>query len=115
VVYTEAPGPAAYIGRARVVPWRNRRGHFAVQRLFDFAGDRDPALRMDRITDNALKVARFLSDHAKVRWVNYAGLEQHRDHAPALGYLGGKPSGVLTFGVEGGVEGGARFQALAAV
>ena len=79
--------------------------------------ERTLALRMDRITDNTLKVARFLSGHAKVKWVNYAGLEQHRDHALALKYLGGKPSGVLTFGVnaggdggEGGVEGGARFQ-----
>ncbi len=67
-------------------------------------------LRMDRITENALAVAQFLSGHPKVRWVNYAGLENHPDHALARKYLGGRPSGILTFGVEGGREGGARFQ-----
>ena len=67
-------------------------------------------MRLDRITDNTLKVAQFLQRHSKVKWVNYAGLPEHPDHALALKYLGGRPSGVLTFGVEGGREGGARFQ-----
>jgi O-acetylhomoserine (thiol)-lyase len=48
--------------------------------------------------------------HAKVGWVNYAGLEDHRDHALAKKHLGGKPSGILTFGVQSGYEGGARLQ-----
>lgn len=111
VVYTEALGPAAYIGRARVVPLRNTGAAISPFNAFlILQGIETLALRMDRITDNTLKVAQFLSGHAKVKWVNYAGLEQHRDYALALKYLGGKPSGVLTFGVEGGVEGGARFQ-----
>ena len=111
VVYTEALGLAAYIGRARVVPLRNTGAAISPFNAFlILQGIETLALRMERITDNARKVAQFLSAHAKVKWVNYAGLEEHRDHALAKKYLGGRPSGVLTFGVEGGVEGGARFQ-----
>ncbi|OFA03224.1 O-acetylhomoserine aminocarboxypropyltransferase/cysteine synthase family protein [Duganella sp. HH101] len=111
VVYTEALGPAAYIGRARVVPLRNTGAAISPFNAFlILQGIETLALRMERITENARKVAQFLSTHAKVKWVNYAGLEDHRDHALAQKYLGGRPSGVLTFGVEGGVEGGARFQ-----
>lgn len=111
VVYTEALGPAAYIGRARVVPLRNTGAAISPFNAFlILQGIETLALRMERITDNALKIARFLGDHPKVKWVNYAGLPDHRDHALAAKYLGGRPSGVLTFGVEGGREGGARFQ-----
>ena len=111
VVYTEALGAAAYIGRARVVPLRNMGAAISPLNAFlILQGIETLALRMDRITENALKVAQFLSKHKNVKWVNYAGLPEHRDHALALKYLGGRPSGVLTFGVEGGREGGARFQ-----
>ncbi|MBV8634636.1 MAG: aminotransferase class I/II-fold pyridoxal phosphate-dependent enzyme, partial [Burkholderiaceae bacterium] len=111
VVYTEALGPAAYIGRARVVPLRNTGAAISPFNAFlILQGIETLALRLDRITDNALKVAQFLERHKKVKWVNYAGLPEHPDHALAVKYLGGRPSGVLTFGVEGGREGGARFQ-----
>ena len=111
VVYTEALGPAAYIGRARVVPLRNTGAAISPFNAFlILQGMETLELRMERIVENARAVAGFLSGHAKVKWVNYAGLEQHRDHALAQKYLGGRPSGVLTFGVDGGVEGGARFQ-----
>jgi O-acetylhomoserine (thiol)-lyase len=111
VVYTEALGAAAYIGRARVVPLRNTGAAISPFNAFlILQGIETLALRLERITENALKVAQFLLRHKKVKWVNYAGLPEHRDHALALKYLGGRPSGVLTFGVEGGREGGARFQ-----
>lgn len=111
VVYTEALGAAAYIGRARVVPLRNTGAAISPFNAFlILQGIETLALRLDRITDNTLKVAQFLQRHSKVKWVNYAGLPEHPDHALALKYLGGRPSGVLTFGVEGGREGGARFQ-----
>ncbi len=111
VVYTEALGPAAYIGRARVVPLRNTGAAISPFNAFlILQGIETLALRLDRITDNTLKVAQFLERHEKVKWVNYAGLPEHGDHALAVKYLGGRPSGVLTFGVEGGREGGARFQ-----
>ena len=111
VVYTEAFGPAAFIGRARVVPLRNMGAAISPFNVFlILQGIETLALRMDRITDNTRKVAEYLSKHAKVKWVNYAGLAEHKDHALAQKYMGGKPSGILTFGVQGGVEGGTRFQ-----
>jgi len=111
VVYTEALGPAAYIGRARVVPLRNTGGAISPFNAFlILQGIETLALRLDRITENALKVAEYLDRHPKVRWVNYAGLPDHPSHDLAVKYLGGRPSGVLTFGVSGGREGGARFQ-----
>ena len=111
VVYTEALGAAAYIGRARVVPLRNTGGAISPFNAFlILQGIETLALRLDRITENTLKVAEYLDGHAKVRWVNYAGLPDHPSHDLAVKYLGGRPSGVLTFGVTGGREGGARFQ-----
>ncbi len=111
VVYTEALGAAAYIGRARVVPLRNTGAAISPFNAFlILQGIETAALRLDRITANAIAVARYLQRHKKVKWVNYAGLESHPDHALAKKYLGGRPSGILTFGVEGGLEGGARFQ-----
>ncbi len=101
VVYTEAFGPAAYIGRARVVPLRNMGAAISPFNAFlILQGIETLALRMERITENTIKVAKFLQKHAKVGWVNYAGLPEHPDHALAQKYLGGKPSGLLTFGVK---------------
>jgi O-acetylhomoserine (thiol)-lyase len=114
VVYTEALGPAAYIGRARVVPLRNTGAAISPFNAFlILQGIETLALRMERITDNALKVAQFLQKHSKVAWVNFAALPGHPDHALAQKYLGGKASGLLTFGVKApegqGREAGARF------
>ncbi|MFN6994486.1 MAG: O-acetylhomoserine aminocarboxypropyltransferase/cysteine synthase family protein [Aquincola tertiaricarbonis] len=102
VVYTEALGPAAYIGRARVVPLRNMGSAISPFNSFQILqGIETLALRMDRISANALAVAQHLKQHPQVAWVNYAGLEDHPDHALARKYLGGKASGLLTFGVKG--------------
>lgn len=111
VVYTEALGAAAYIGRARVVPLRNTGAALSPFNAFlILQGIETLALRMDRITDNTRKIAEYLSQHKKVKWVNYAGLPDHKDHALAKKYMNGKPSGILTFGVDGGREAGGRFQ-----
>jgi len=114
VVYTEALGLAAYIGRARVVPLRNTGAAISPFNAFlILQGVETLALRMDRICDNALAVAQYLRGHAKVAWVNYAALEEHPDHALVKKYLSGKASGILTFGLKGsagsGRERGARF------
>ena len=67
-------------------------------------------LRMERINANTLAVARYLQQHHGVAWVNYASLEDHPDHALAKRYLrDGGASGLLTFGLPGGREAGARF------
>jgi len=110
VVYTEALGQAAYIGRARVVPLRNTGAAISPFNAFLILQGIDTlALRLDRINSNALAIAQHLSTHPKVKWVNYAGLETHPDHALAKKYLRGKASGVLTFGIEGGRAAGERF------
>jgi O-acetylhomoserine (thiol)-lyase len=111
VVYTEALGPAAYIGRARVVPLRNMGAAISPFNAFMILqGIETLPLRMDRICDNALAVAKHLQAHPKVKWVRYAGLPGDPGHALAQRYMGGRASGLLTFGVTGGREGGARFQ-----
>jgi O-acetylhomoserine (thiol)-lyase len=110
VVYTEALGPAAYIGRARVVPLRNTGAAISPFNAFQILqGIETLALRMDRINSNALAVAAYLQKHAKVAWVNYAALPDHPEHALVQKYLRGHGSGVLTFGLPGGREAGARF------
>ena len=111
VVYTEALGPAAFIGRARVVPLRNTGAALSPQSAFlILQGIETLALRMDRICENSLAVARYLQKHPKVRWVNYAGLPDHPSHGLAQKYMGGRASGILTFGIDGGLAAGARFQ-----
>jgi O-acetylhomoserine (thiol)-lyase len=112
VVYTEALGAAAYIGRARVVPLRNTGAALSPFNAFlILQGIETLALRMDRINENTLKIAQYLQKHPKVSWVNYAGLPDNRYHELAQKYLGGKASGLLTFGVKSaeGRVAGARF------
>ena len=110
VTYTEAFGPAAFIGRCRVVPLRNTGAALSpftafliLQRLETLA------LRMERHCENALKVAQYLQSHPQVAWVKYAGLADHPEHALAQRYMGGKPAAILSFGIQGGQEAGARF------
>jgi O-acetylhomoserine (thiol)-lyase len=111
VVYTEALGPAAYIGRARTVPLRNMGAAISPFNAFlILQGLETLPLRMDRIGENARKVAEFLKGHAKVNWVNYSGLPDHKDYPLVQKYMRGNASGILNFGVKGGREAGARFQ-----
>jgi len=110
VVYTEALGPAAYIGRARVVPLRNMGAPLSPFNAFlILQGIETLPVRMDRICDNTLAVARFLAAHPQVSWVNYAGLADHPSHGLVKKYMKGQASGILTFGVKGGRKAGERF------
>jgi len=111
VVYTEAFGPAAFIGRVRTVLLRNTGAAISPFNSFlILQGLETLALRMDRHVENATAIAQWLKAHPKVDWVNYAGLPEHKDHALIQKYFGGKASGLLTFGVKGGRDAGARFQ-----
>jgi len=113
VVYTEALGAAAYIARARVVPLRNMGAALSPMNAFQILqGIETLALRMDRICDNALAIARHLRNHPKVGWVNYAGLPDHRDHGLVQQYMGGRASGIISFGLraDDAIAAGARFQ-----
>jgi len=113
VVYTEALGPAAYIGRARVVPLRNTGAALSPMNAFQILqGVETLALRMDRICENALRVAKHLRSHTKVGWVNYAGLPDHPDHALVKKYMGARASVIISFGLKASdsLQAGARFQ-----
>ncbi|SEQ45935.1 O-acetylhomoserine aminocarboxypropyltransferase/cysteine synthase family protein [Giesbergeria anulus] len=102
VVYTEALGAAAFIGRARVVPLRNMGAALAPLNAFlILQGIETLALRMDRICDNTQALAQYLEQHPKVEWVRYAGLPNHPDHALVQRQLGGKASGILSFSLKG--------------
>ncbi len=114
VVYTEALGPAAFIGRARVVPLRSTGSALSPFNAFlILQGIETLALRMDRTCENAMAVAQYLKEHPKVDWVNYAGLPDHPDHAIVQKQMGGRASGILSFGLKApegkAIEAGARF------
>jgi len=110
VVYTEKFGPAAFIARARTVPLRNTGAALAPMNAFLLLqGLETLALRMERHTDNALKVAQFLKAHPLVAWVSYAGLPDHPHHELGRKYMQGKPSAILSFGLKGGYAAGVRF------
>ena len=110
VVYTEAFGPAAYIGRARTVPLRNTGSALSpMNAFFIMQGLETLNLRMERHCENAVAVAKFLKSHDKVEWVNYAGLEDDPGHSLAKKYCLGTPASLLTFGVKGGFEAGVKF------
>ena len=110
VIYTEALGPAAYIGRCRVVPLRNTGSAISPHNAFlILQGLETLGLRMDRHCENAQKLAEFLDQHNKVEWVNYAALTSSEHHQNCQKITGGKASGILSFGIKGGSEAGAKF------
>ena len=110
VVYTEALGEAAFIGRARTVPLRNTGSALSpINAFLLMQGLETLSLRMERHCENALAVARFLEAHAKVDWVNFGGLESDNYHGLANKYCGGTPSSLLTFGIQGGFDAGVKF------
>ena len=110
VVYTEALGPAAYIGRCRVVPLRNTGAAISPMNAFQILqGLETLGLRMERHCENAQAVAEYLQAHPKVEWVNYAGLAESPHRVTCEKITGGKASGILSFGITGGAEAGAKF------
>ncbi len=110
VVYTEALGPAAYIGRCRVVPLRNTGAALSPMNAFQILqGLETLGLRMERHCENAEKLADYLSRHEKIEWVNYAGLPDSPYYPLCQSVTGGKASGILSFGIRGGIEACTKF------
>lgn len=110
VVYTEALGEAAYIGRCRVVPLRNTGAALSPQNAFlILQGIETLGLRMERHCENAEKAAAFLQQHEKVSWVNYAALPDSPYYETCQNITHGKASGIISFGIKGGREAGGRF------
>ncbi|SDL73189.1 O-acetylhomoserine aminocarboxypropyltransferase/cysteine synthase family protein [Tessaracoccus oleiagri] len=110
-VWTEAAGPAAYVIRARTVLLRNTGAAISPMSAFLLLqGVETLHLRMERHSDNALKVARYLEGHDAVAWVNYPGLESSASHEVAKRILvDGKFGGILSFGLKAGREAGSKF------
>jgi len=110
VVYTEALGPAAFIGRARTVPLRNTGAAISPMSAWQLLqGLETLYLRMERHVANAQAVAEHLAAHPKVTRVDYAGLPDSPYHALAQKYTAGRPSALLSFEVDGGHAAAVRF------
>ena len=110
VVYVEALGPAAFIGRARVVPLRNTGAAISPFNSFlILQGIETLPVRMDRHCENALKAATYLQGHPQVVWVNYPALPDSPAKPLVDKYMGGRGSSILSFGIKGGREAGAKF------
>jgi O-acetylhomoserine (thiol)-lyase len=108
--FTEAFGPLSFIIKARVQGLRDTGGCMAPFNSFLFLqGVETLHLRMQRHSENALAVARHLSSHPAVEWVNYPGLESSRYHALAKKYLPTGAGALVTFGIKGGYEAGKRL------
>ena len=108
--YTEKFGAAAYITKARVAFLRDMGSTMSPFNAFlTNLGVETLALRMERHSSNALAAARFLENHPNVSWVNYPLLESSQSFDLARKYLSGGASGIIAFGVKGGVESGKKF------
>jgi O-acetylhomoserine (thiol)-lyase len=109
-VLADVLGPAAFIGRARIVGLRDFGGCQAPFNSFlNIIGLETLALRMQRHVENAQAVARFLKHHPAVTWVNYPGLPEHESYERAQKYLPKGAGAVLGFGIKGGREAGRKF------
>lgn len=110
VVYTEAVGPIAYIIKARVQLLRDLGASISPFNSFLLLqGLETLHLRLERHSENALKVARYLEQHELVEWVSYAGLESHPSYELAKKYLPKGQGAILTFGIKGGAEAGKKL------
>ena len=108
--FYETFGDFAYIMKARVEGLRDFGPALSPFNSFLFLqGLETLKLRMDCHSRNALEVARFLSGHSRVAWVNYPGLPSSRYHALAQKYLPKGAGAIMSFGIRGGLEAGKRF------
>lgn len=107
VVYTDAVGPIAYIIKARVQLLRDMGAAISPFNAFLLLqGLETLHLRMERHSENALKVAQFLEAHEGVQSVSYSGLSSHPSYELAQKYLPKGQGAILTFEIKGGIEAG---------
>ena len=110
VVYTEALGPAAFIGRCRVVPLRNTGAALSPHSAFlIMQGLETLGLRIKQHCENALALAKYLEGHESVDWVNYAALPNDKYNALCKKITNGQASGIISFGIKGGIQAGTKF------
>jgi len=110
VRYADDIGPAAYIIKARVQLLRDTGAAISPFNAFLLLqGIETLPLRMERHSENALKVAQFLDQHEAVEWVNYPGLPNNAYYDAAQKYLPKGQGAIFTFGIKGGVEAGRKL------
>ena len=110
VVYTEALGPAAFIGRCRVVPLRNTGAALSPYSAFQIMqGLETLGLRIERHCENALALAKYLESHDRVEWINYAALPNDKYNDMCKKITNGQASGIISFGIKGGIDAGTKF------
>lgn len=110
IQYTKALGPLAYIIKARVQLLRDMGSCLSPFNSFLFLqGLETLHLRMERHSQNALRVARWLKEHPQVSWVNYPGLEDSPYYNLAQKYMPKGQGAILTFGIKGGREAGRKL------
>lgn len=110
ICYTEAFGNLAYIVKARTQMLRDLGPALSPFNSFLFlTGLETLPLRMERHSENALKVAKFLEEHQRVSWVSYPGLASHPTHATAAKYHRGGYGAMVGFGINGDLETAKRF------
>lgn len=110
LVFSQAFGPLAYILKARVQGLRDTGAAISPFNAFLLLqGLETLGLRMERHSQNALAVAKYLQEHEKVEWVNYPGLSSSPSYALAQKYLPKGQSGLVGFGVKGGRAAGKTF------
>ncbi|MDF2571307.1 MAG: mdeA 3 [Sporomusa sp.] len=110
IKYTEALGNLAYIVRLRVQVLRDMGACLSPFNSFMFLqGLETLHLRMERHSQNALAVAKYLENHELVSWVSYPGLASHTDNHLSQKYFPKGVGAMLTFGIKGGLEAGRTF------
>jgi len=110
LVYSDAVGPIAYIIKARVQLLRDIGASLSPFNSFLLLqGLETLHLRMERHSENALKVAQYLEKHPAVSNVNYPGLESHPSYELTRKYLPKGAGAILTFEINGGVEAGKKL------
>ena len=108
--YTEKFGSAAFIGCCRVVPLRETGACLSPNNAYIILlGLESLGVRMERHCKNALELAKYLERHESVKWVNYAALPNDRYHNVCKKITNGHASGIISFGIKGGKEAGAKF------
>jgi O-acetylhomoserine (thiol)-lyase len=110
LIYADHYGKAAFIGRCRSVYLRTNGAVLSpLSSFLLLQGIETVALRVERHTENAKRVAEFLRNHPQVEWVNYAGFADNKFHALAQKYLGGKACSLMAFGIKGGSPAAVKF------
>ncbi|MHB1020989.1 MAG: homocysteine synthase [Acidobacteriaceae bacterium] len=108
--YWETFGPISFILKARVQGLRDTGAAISPFNSFLLLqGAETLHLRMERHSQNALQVAKFLESHPGVEWVNYPGLASSKYYERAKKYLPSGQGALLTFGIKGGYEAGKKL------